>query len=34
MVNLKIMPPILLCLPKILETDASGMAVDVEPSNQ
>ncbi len=31
---LKIMPPILLCWPVMLEVDVGGMAVEVEPSHQ
>jgi hypothetical protein len=30
----KVMPPILLCWPKILEADAGGMAVEAQPSGQ
>ena len=33
-VALKIMPPILSCLPTILEVDGSGVAVSAEPSHQ
>lgn len=30
----KSMPPLLLCCPMTSETDAGGMAADVEPSQQ
>ena len=31
---LKIMPPILLCWPVMLEVDVGGMAIEVEPPHQ
>lgn len=32
--TLKVVPPILLCLPMVSELDVDDMEVDVEPSNQ